>query len=503
MLVTDRTLSSDYKILFEAMLATMQTTQTPGLIMRKLLCPPVAFDASGRAAAASISIRRVESSLLAETPLTADDVVCTTPEALNRVLGPWVKVVGVSSSDPLGRAMSNTTTSCFWKGTLYTALWTDEMMARIRSAKDRWGFSVVAGGGGAWQYVADRQQAERHGIDVIYEGYFETLGPNLFMDLIDGRAAPPHVVATETGVARIQPMRGPAVLGMVELSRGCGRGCGFCPMARRKMEHLPPDMIVADLQTNLAGGQESAVSGSEDFFRYGCQGAKVNFDALCGLLERMREVDGLRFMQIDHANVSSIVQFSVEELREIRRLLQWSNPSEYLWVNVGVESANGELVAANAPGKAAPFSTDNWEEIVRDAADRLSDGGFFGVFSVILGLPGETPDDVRRTLKLVRHLTRRPAVVFPIFHEPLPQDGAAAPAPFTLSDMTADHLELYSTCYEVNFRNIPRLFWDNQRCGGVSLLKRSMLQLLGRGEVHMWRTAFKRLRKKLGPPSVL
>jgi len=495
-LVTDRTLSGNYKVIFEAMLATMQTTQAPRLVMKGLLCPRVPSLSDGRASAASISIRRVESCLLARTELTADDVVCVTPESLESVLGPWVKIVGVSSSDPLGQGMSNTTTSAFWSGELYTRHWTEQMMQRIVKAKDRFGFKVLAGGGGAWQWVRDRETAARQGIDVIYEGYFESKGPQLIEDILAGRSVDDYVHATETATDAIEPIKGPAVLGMLELSRGCGKGCGFCPMAGQRMEHVSPDTIMADLETSLAGGQLSAVSGSEDFFRYGGTGSKVNFEALRSLLQRMGEVKGLRFMQIDHANISSVLQLSVDELRELRRLLRFERDAKHLWVNMGVETASPALMRSVSAGKAAPFAIDDWEQMVRDAVARMDESGFFPVLSVVLGMPGETPDDVAATLKLVRDLdARQKVVVFPIFFEPMPTVGGQGDRAFSLDTMTAAHLELYTTCYEINFRRIPPLFWDNQRVGGVSWLKRSMLQVLGRGEMHMWRKAFKRLRK--------
>ena len=111
--------------------------------------------------------------------------------------------------------------------------------------------------------------------------------------------------------------------------------------------------------------------GSEDFFRYGSSGVKVNFDKLHELLVAMKKVSGLSFMQIDHGNISSVLQFTNEQLKEVRGLLTWEKKSDYLWVNMGVESANGQLVAASSAGKIAPYRAQDWQEMVKEAVDKL------------------------------------------------------------------------------------------------------------------------------------
>ncbi len=495
-LVSDRTLSASYKILFDGIFATMQTTRVPSLAMRYFLSPAAPTDPFGRAGIAPLGLRRIEAALLA-SGFSRDEVAVTTPEALDKVLGPWTKVVGVSSSDPLGYGMSNTTTTSFWGGELYTRFWTRKLLQKISRAKRQFGYKVLAGGAGAWQWRAYPDETAEEAVDTVFEGYFEADGPNLIRDLMADRLSARHVVGQMPGIDQIRPIRGASCMGVVELSRGCGRGCRFCAMARVPMLHLPPEMICQDLRVNRDAGIRAVVSGSEDFFRYGGTGVRPDVDALCGLLEKMKAIEGLSFLQIDHANISTVMQISDADLRKIRALMSWPESTDFLWVNMGAESANGRLVAANSGGKIAPLNPDHWEEMIIGAGEKLSRTGFYGVFSLVLGLPGETVEDIRRTRAMVDRLEAMRAVVFPIFYEPVDAADIHGGVRFGIDTMRPEHLELYRKCYEINFRNVPRLFWDNQRAGGVSWIKRALMQVLGKMEIITWRRQYVAVSKRI------
>ena len=68
-----------------------------------------------------------------------------------------------------------------------------------------------------------------------------------------------------------------------------------------------------------------------------------------------------------------------------------------------------------------------------------------------------------------------------------PIDGTPVP---TVNDLTADHWRLIQRCYDFNFREVPRMFFDGQTATGVPLGRRLALQALGYGQVALWSGLF-------------
>jgi radical SAM superfamily enzyme YgiQ (UPF0313 family) len=255
------------------------------------------------------------------------------------------------------------------------------------------------------------------------------------------------------------------------------------------MEHVPPEHILQDVRTNLRGGVRSLSLITEDLFRYGGRGGDVAPGALIDLLERMRDEPQVRLIQSDHANIVSIERYSDEDLAKVRTLLAGRDaPRDYVWLNLGVETASGRLLAENGGRpKMGAHEPSEWGTVCLEQTRRLAGAGYFPLVSIVLGLPGETPGDVQRTLEWVQALGDMRAAVFPMFHAPLGPEDAG----FGVDDMTRLHWRLLRACYRLNFKWTPRLVWNNQSRAGVGLWKRLLLQAMGRGQVLWWKGLFK------------
>jgi len=493
-LTADRTLMADYPVLFDGMMGTIQTTSVPEPIMRTLVAPRVPTDGVA-ARKAPLGLRRIEAALLNDG-FNREEVILCAPEDLDRCIGPMTKVVAVSSSDPLGRGMSNSTMSDMAGGTLYTHTWYKRMLRQIKEQKQALGFKVIAGGAGAWQLAQQEPARQSLGIDTVVEGYAETQAAGWFHELVDGRELPPVVSAKSAREDEIPAIQAPTSMGVVELSRGCGKGCQFCTIATERMIHIPMEVVASDVERNVERGVTSICALSEDFFRYGhTHRDPVNPPALKALIRRLREIKPLKLIQLDHANVISVAHYSDDDLREVHGLLVEGQRHDFLWVNLGVETASGELLDQNQKGgKIRPFQPAEWGELCDHEVRRLIKAGYFPLVSLIMGLPGETPEQVEKTVRWIENLYHERLVIFPIFYSPvIPGLGRH----FTIDDMTPMHWRLFRLAYNLNFKWIPKMYWDNQTGAGASLWRRLFIQLTGRLQTVQWQMKFIRRSGRL------
>jgi radical SAM superfamily enzyme YgiQ (UPF0313 family) len=485
-LTADRTLTAGYDLLFDGMLAASQTTATPHALLDLLLLKR-APGADGRAARAPLGLRRIEAALLGNG-FASDEVVVAEEAQLAQAIGPATRVVGISSGEPAGRGMNSSTMTAIAGGRILPEECFRRLTHSVRKliAERAPKAKIVLGGPGAWQAAQDAQaMAPDVSADHVVTGHAEGNAAEVFRRLMDGGRVPGVLPGQGVPAERIPAIRGASTMGVVEISRGCGLGCRFCTIAREPMVHLPEESILADVRTNVAAGQANAAVLSEDFFRYGAENGRPRPGALLSLLERLRQVPGLRLIQIDHANLSSVSRWTDPELASAHRLLAGGPAHRFLWVNVGVETAAGELLKAQGGlGKMAGVKPEEWGEFAAEQVRRLIRAEFFPLVSLLLGLPGETREDVRRTLEWVHGFRDQRLAIFPMLYAPV--DGTPAPGSGRLNGL---HWELLRACYRLNFRWIPKLYWDNQTGAGVPLSRRMLIQVLGRGQTVQWTMA--------------
>jgi radical SAM superfamily enzyme YgiQ (UPF0313 family) len=481
-LTADRTLTADYRLLFDGMLAASQTTTAPPSIFGPLLMPH-GKQSGVRARVAPLGLRRIEAALLAGG-FSPEEVVVANEDQLGSAIGRATRVIGVSSGEPAGMGMNTSTMTAIAGGTIYPEAMFRRLIHKIQRLNCNGSAKVILGGPGAWQIAGNPSTRKELGIDHVIAGYAEAGAAATFRRLMRQELVPEVVSGGWDPTVPIPPIRGASTMGVVEISRGCGLGCEFCTIGGVPMVHLPPQTILADVQTNLEAGLSCIAVLSEDFFRYGADGMKVCPDVLIALLRDIRRLLQVHLIQIDHANVTSVAQYDDSQLDAIHDLLVGSDRGRYVWVNVGVETASEELLRrAGAGGKIGRRRPEPWSEFCARHLRRLCRAKFFPMASLILGLPGETDEHLRETLAWVKSLGDERLAIFPVLFAPV--DGSPPLDPRALRPL---HWALIRACYRLNFRWVPWFYRDNQAAAGTPRLRRTALQLMGYGQILQWKT---------------
>jgi radical SAM superfamily enzyme YgiQ (UPF0313 family) len=452
-LTADRTLMSEYGgSIFLGFSAVVPEKFVPEPVYFSLFCPPIKVNKDGSVPVAPCGTRKIESILL-HGGFARKDVIVAHPEHLDKVVGPNTKVMGFTETDPLGIGPATSTFTSIFSGDSYMKAKFREVLNNPSILKHK--PKIIVGGPGAWQ-LTDGATRRGLGITTVVLGEGEMVVPELFRKAVRGESLPEMVMGEVTPIDHIAMLEGASVDGLVEISRGCGRGCDFCIPTMAKYRSRTIDDVIADVRVNIAAGRQPCLH-AEDVIRYGAKRIEVDPKPLIGLFQAVSEVPGVTRMTISHFALASVAS-APEEIRTISDIMK---VTEKQWMSgqTGIETGSPELMKRYMYGKCLPFEPDSWQETVVSGFKVLDTNHWIPCATLIMGLPGETENDVELTLELIRKINGYRSLIVPLFFVATGELNHGERS-FTAEQMSKAHTKLFLDCWEHNLRCAPPIIND-------------------------------------------
>jgi len=83
-------------------------------------------------------------------------------------------------------------------------------------------------------------------------------------------------------------------------------------------------------------------------------------------------------------------------------------PNKWIGIQSGIETGSPALSRAVLHRKAAPFSAEEWPDLVVQGTEILNRNYWYPAYTIIMGLPGETPEDAWMTVDLIDRMEQIP-----------------------------------------------------------------------------------------------
>ncbi len=412
-LTSDRTLMSNYhNNEFLGFGTCAPHNFIPDWFYSFLFFPPIR-SRNGASVEAPYGLRKLEAQLLKED----FNVVTVTPDRLGDFAS-QAKIIGVHAMDPFGIGPASSTLAAILRKEPFLAQHFRALLnsSPIKKAKAS-GTKIVVGGPGAWQFAYRPQFAEKHGIDCIVEGEAENVIGNLFRAMINGETVPKHVEVESSDAplaSQIPNIVNPSVNGLVEIGRGCCRGCEFCNVTLRPLRWFPFEKVLGEMNVNIAGGVENCCLHAEDVMLYGSKNTLPNETKLLRLHELvMKKTRSLSWSHCSLAAVASNPKL-FGQISEIVR-------AEQTWwgAEIGIETGSPYIAEKIMPAKAHPFKAQDWPQVVHSGMGLMHDNMLIPACTLIVGLPQEREEDVIKTMELIDDLKGYRSLIVPLFFVPL------------------------------------------------------------------------------------
>jgi len=443
-LTADRTLMSEYNGgIFLGFSACVPRGLIPDPLYFSLFCPSAEVNEDGSVKYAPCGTRKIEAALL-NHGFKREDVIVAHPEHLEKVVGSNTNVIGVTENDPLGMGPATSTFTQLFGGEAYMAVKFKELLNN--PAIQRYKPKIVVGGAGAWQ-LEDREIRNRLGIDCVVIGEGEKVVSSIFEKALNGEPLPEVVYGEVVPENDIPLIREPTIDGIIEIARGCGRGCDFCVPTLQRYRCLPIDHILREVEVNLRAGRRPLLH-AEDVLRYKAKGLEVNKEAVINLFKTVKNYPGVDSVGISHFALSSVAS-APDLVEEISNILDVGKDCGWLSGQTGIETGSPRLFKDHMMGKCKPFKPEDWPQVVVDAFEILSKNSWVPCATLIIGLPRETEKDINLTIDLIEELRVFKSLIVPLF---LVSEGGLKDKveSFSAEKMTPKYSELFLKCWEHN-----------------------------------------------------
>jgi len=358
----------------------------------------------GRLKIAPYGIRKIEAALR-EYGFSEDDVIVADPRKLGRVIGPNTKAIGLTVHDPMGYAAVSQMVACmfrlinWWPAPSYTAMAFNDLIRNPLLKK--YSSKLIIGGPGIWQLEEHPERFAEWGIDCLVDGEAEGIVGQLFEQAAKGEKLPEKTRGRPMKSDEIPLLRNPSSSGIVEITRGCGRGCQFCSPDLLMFRSIPKERIMKEVELEVKHGLRNITLHSEDALFYGRKmgSFEVNHDAIIDLWKTVKKYPGVKRIGTDFFACSTI-KSSPRTLKEMAEIME-IDKNHPGFVETGLETVSPELVQMIMPGKVKPYTVEQWPEVIDDALGILDDNNWFTVASMMTGLPKETEADVIRNMEFI------------------------------------------------------------------------------------------------------
>ena len=195
----------------------------------------------------------------------------------------------------------------------------------------------------------------------------------------------------------------PKSFAYLRISEGCDHTCTFCaiPSMRGKNRSKPIDVLVEEAHNLAAAGVQELVVVAEDSTAYGLDTTRKR--QIHVLLEKLAEVDGIRWIRLMYAYPHTVLPELTTFLREHEKAVKY--------LDIPIQHISSRMLKAMKRGVSG--------EQVRGILDRLRAEvpGIAVRSTLISGFPGETDADFAECKALVQDYGFERLGVFPYSQE--------------------------------------------------------------------------------------